>query len=84
MRSPERESQIIELPKSGEFWQHRGGGIYRVEQIILSADGYETTGELPQRILYTQLQDGEVCKAGQRYVRSIEDFLNNFTKSEEK
>jgi len=35
---------------------------------------------LPPQVSYVQLEDGEKCKAGQRYVRSVNDFLENFTR----
>jgi hypothetical protein len=76
---PTREVPLNE-PIVGEVYLHSSGTSYRVDAIIFSAEGYETTGELPKVVLYTQLDDGELCLAGTRYTRSVQDFMNNFKK----
>jgi hypothetical protein len=70
------------MVKIGEIYQHSSGTTYRVDEVLLSAENYETTGELPEAVVYTQLQDGEIMPAGTRYVRSLNDFSKNFVKIE--
>jgi hypothetical protein len=68
----------------GETYRHNSGTTYRIDEMLFSAENYETTSELPEAVIYTQLQDGEVKPAGTRYVRTLNDFLKNFVKVEPK
>jgi hypothetical protein len=71
------------MVKVGEIYQHSSGTTYKVDEILLSAENYEATSELPEAVVYIQLQDGEIMPAGTRYTRTLDDFLKNFVKIEE-
>ena len=61
-------------------WRHKqSGGRYRVDGHHEGADSYESGANLAVRVEYTQLDDGEVRKAGSRYGRALTDFLEQFT-----
>lgn len=64
--------------KVGEVYRHSSGTTYRVDELLRSAEDYENTGELPEAVVYTQLQEGEVMPAGTRYTRTVVDFMANF------
>jgi len=64
--------------KVGEIYKHSSGTTYRVDELLLSADGYEQSGSLSEVVVYTQLEDGKVMPAGTRYTRSTNNFLENF------
>lgn len=66
------------MPKVGEIYTHNSGTTYRIDELLLSAENYETTGELPEAVIYTQLQDGEIMPAGTKYTRTITNFMANF------
>lgn len=67
----------------GQIYKHPSGTTYRVDELLLSAEGYEETGALPQSVIYTQLQSGGY-PAGTRYTRTVENFLRNFELSSER
>ena len=64
--------------KIGEIYLHSAGLKYKVDKLIFDATNYEDTGELKEKVLYTQLEDGKECPKGTQYVRETNDFLNNF------
>ena len=67
----------------GTVWIHvSSGGRYEITNFHEGADKYGTSGHLIDRVGYVQLEDGEKRKAGSPYSRSVEDFLQNFEKSE--
>lgn len=64
--------------KVREIYRHPSGTTYRVDELLWSAEGYEESGLLPEAVVYTQLQDGEIMPTGTRYTRTVTNFLNNF------
>ena len=66
-------------PEIGVVYYHTEGLRYRVDGFVLSAEGYEETGQLIEMVLYTQLDKGEKCGSGQQFVRTLPDFIKNFS-----
>lgn len=61
----------------GKTYRHKAGLLYRAEEVVLDATGYES-GVQPHRIVvYTQLDPGDY-PAGTRWVREEADFLKHF------
>lgn len=61
----------------GGIYRHESGIKYRVDKLLLDATGFESSDNLTDYVLYTQLQDGKFPK-GTQWVRSKEDFLKHF------
>ena len=70
--------------KIGETYKHSSGTTYHIDELIHSAEGYEESGLLPEAVIYTQLENGEVMPAGTRYTRTVSNFLENFVLVDEK
>lgn len=60
----------------GGIYQHYSGDtIYKVVEIVHSAERYEQTGKIGKNVIYTQLNDGKL-PAGTRWTRSVKNFLD--------
>lgn len=71
-----------EVLKSGVYTHDEGGLSYQVDDVVPDLTGYESTHDLSNSaVIYTQLDNGEINPAGTIYVRSEEDFKENFTHS---
>ena len=68
--------------KVGEIYKHSSGTTYRIDELLWSADGYEESSILPEAVIYTQLEDGEIMPIGTRYTRTVTNFLKNFERKD--
>ncbi len=73
--NPGYEVNLSNNPLVGRQIDHVEGTCYMVDEVIVRAQGYESTGNLEDDVIYTQIVAGGY-PAGTRYSRTQDEILN--------